>query len=598
MDENAAVASRTRSVEALVRWVLVPERGIDLFGATGIQDSRTSRLRFLLAVLEREPDFRARLQRTFATVLRDASLVRLLCSTGLPTEAGFFSELTSRVASSLLPEAPDARDLSRPLVRAFSKPEDLAWLAGLERPLVDELLERVFDDSAREQLSAQRRRALSIITTRVAALGLVEEFMSRADDVTAFLALSRSSESPDPADIARCRQTCEVVREHLEQYGVSTNLVFRLESIHQGLDRATALSRGPGGDGDGDAHPASRLLASVLTDAIRQRSVRNLVGASSRQLARKIVERSGSTGDHYITSTRRQWFGMLGSAGGGGVLTAGTAWAKYLVGWLSLPLFIEGALNSANYALSFLVMQLVGFTLATKQPSMTAAALARALERDGAAGEHAAAVELVARMVRSQLAAVLGNLGFVIPACLALDLLLASLRGHGIFDAWAGTYVVQSLHPLRSGTIFHAALTGILLWLSSVCAGWLDNWVAYRRLSRAIAHAPRLNAFFGTRLSGWLGRAVGRSASAFAGCVSLGVFLGMVPLASKLFGLPLDVRHVTLSTGGLTLAFKGLGLEGFVAAGGLWAILGIVTIGLLNFGVSFACALIVAVRAR
>lgn len=603
------LGDRVRWLESLLEWVLSSRRSaIDLYGANGIEDARTARLTFLVTVLSREQELAERTRGIIRTLTRDGSIVRLLCSTGLPSEGGFFSELGSRIAANVLPEAPDDRDLSRPLLGAFHNPEDIDWLAWLDLPRVTALLSAFFDDEARAQIQQQRDQALTIVSTRLAALGLSEEFMARAGDIDAFLKLTaaihpgphRPGESPQEL-LEACRESCHRVRAHLEQYGVSTDLVFRLETIHQGIDRMLALmQRAPSArtTEPTSTHEGASLLATVLTDARRQRSVRSLVTASSRQLAKKIVERSGSTGDHYITSSRREWFGMLASAGGGGVLTAATTWFKFSVTWLSLPLFFEGAVNATNYALSFLVMQVVGFSLATKQPSMTAAALARALEQDRGVGNHETVITLVARIVRSQLAAVMGNLGFVIPACIAADIAHQRITGQTFLDAYAGHYVVGTLHLAKSGTIFYAALTGVLLWLSSVCAGWLDNWVAYHQLPAAVSHNRRLNGLVGRRMSAWLGRALGRAASGFAGCVSLGVFLGMVPLASKMFGLPLDVRHVTLSTGALTFAFRGMGMDAFVAAGGLWAVAGIGVIGMMNFGVSFICALLVAVRAR
>jgi site-specific recombinase len=72
----------------------------------------------------------------------------------------------------------------------------------------------------------------------------------------------------------------------------------------------------------------------------------------------------------------------------------------------------------------------------------------------------------------------------------------------------------------------------------------------------------------------------------------------MTPVMGKFFGLPLDVRHVTLSTGALTLSVAALGPEA-LSHDGLWAaIAGIAIIGTLNFGVSFVLALAVALRAR
>jgi site-specific recombinase len=66
----------------------------------------------------------------------------------------------------------------------------------------------------------------------------------------------------------------------------------------------------------------------------------------------------------------------------------------------------------------------------------------------------------------------------------------------------------------------------------------------------------------------------------------------------KFFGLPLDVRHVTLSTGALTLSVCALGGETLSTEDFWAAALGIAIIGCLNFGVSFVLALAVALRAR
>jgi site-specific recombinase len=156
---------------------------------------------------------------------------------------------------------------------------------------------------------------------------------------------------------------------------------------------------------------------------------------------------------------------------------------------------------------------------------------------------------------------------------------------------------LHSLHPFESGTIFYAALTGVLLWLSSVAAGWLENWAVYRRLPEAIAE-HRYGRILGRRITGWASRAFLRNISGFGGNASLGVLLAMTPIMGKFFGLPLDVRHVTLSTGALTLAVCSLGVAGAGSRAIAAAALGIAIIGALNFGVSFALALAVALRAR
>jgi site-specific recombinase len=92
-------------------------------------------------------------------------------------------------------------------------------------------------------------------------------------------------------------------------------------------------------------------------------------------------------------------------------------------------------------------------------------------------------------------------------------------------------------------------------------------------------------------------RVFSRNVSGVGGNVTLGVLLAMTPIMGKFFGLPLDVRHVTLSTGALALSVSSLGAaaptDAIVAAA-----IGIVIIGALNFGVSFVLSLAVALRAR
>ena len=157
--------------------------------------------------------------------------------------------------------------------------------------------------------------------------------------------------------------------------------------------------------------------------------------------------------------------------------------------------------------------------------------------------------------------------------------------------------MLHSLHPTQSGTIFFAALTGVLLWMSSIVAGWVENWAVYRRLPEAIA-GHRLGRYVGRRTMEFLSRVFSRNIAGLGGNMSLGFFLGMTPIMGKFFGLPLDVRHVTLSTGALTLAACALGGTAFSNPDLFPAMLGIAIIGSLNFGVSFILALAVALRAR
>jgi site-specific recombinase len=158
--------------------------------------------------------------------------------------------------------------------------------------------------------------------------------------------------------------------------------------------------------------------------------------------------------------------------------------------------------------------------------------------------------------------------------------------------------VVSSMQPLLSGTIYFATLTGVFLWLSSVAAGWLDNWVAYRRIPEAIAQHRRLIRIIGKRRAARLAAMLEHGVTGFGGNVALGFLLGMAPIFGAFFGVPTEVRHVTLSTGSLTLAGLTYGAAHVKSLSFLGAVIGVAIIGVLNFGVSFVLALAVALRAR
>ena len=135
----------------------------------------------------------------------------------------------------------------------------------------------------------------------------------------------------------------------------------------------------------------------------------------------------------------------------------------------------------------------------------------------------------------------------------------------------------------------------MLLWLSALFAGWFENWATYRRLPEAIARSRTV-----VRLARRGARRPHRTVlennvAALGGNVSLGFLLGMVPVIALFFGLPLEVRHVTLSTGQLALASWSHGAGVFALAAFWLAVAGIVVIGFMNLTVSFALALVVAI---
>jgi site-specific recombinase len=540
-----------------------------------------------------------RFEATLAAVLEATRGVKLLGEIGLPNDRGLLAETVDRFARRLLPEPPATHELWRLAGHIVRSVDDLSWLGPAADPLLNRLA--IAGGDAWKPLRSSALDAIGILTTRIAALGMSEALRTRTPTETVrsspLYRLTRAGVPEMPALIAEARHHLEHVHTALEDRGVSIDVVYSIDAIERSLSRLELLLPFVGPPREAPSYEVRAVIAAVGRGLVGGRSFTQLLGDSLRLLARKVIERAGRSGEHYVTSSRREYWRMLGSAAGGGVLTCATAVAKFVIKWGHFAPFIDGFLSSVDYAGSFVLMQLIGFTLATKQPSMTAAALAGTIRDRAGPGQLDELVPLIARIARSQFAAAVGNVSAVIVTALGFDLIWQRTHEAPFLDAASAHSVVASFDPLGSGTLPFAALTGVLLWLSSLAAGWFENWIVYRRLPEAIEH-HRIGKRIGRARMARIARFLEREAAGFGGSIALGFLLGMIPTFAKFFGLPIDVRHITLSTGSLTLALSSIGV-GAVGWGAVAsAVVGIALIGLLNFGVSFALALVVALRAR
>jgi site-specific recombinase len=395
-----------------------------------------------------------------------------------------------------------------------------------------------------------------------------------------------------------CLRAIEKVYAAMEHTGVSVGLVYTLESLANITRRITLLVRFLDPGTQDRAPHVVKLISAIVSDRVTQSTLTGLVKVNLTLIARKIVERAGDSGEHYITRSRSEYFSMLRSGIGAGVFMVLTTIVKYSLAALQPALFFEGLFFSANYSASFVLLQLMGFTLATKQPSATASALAGKLVHLEEEDEVREFVNEACRMTRTQFASLVGNLVGLIPAALAVDLAAFAITKHHIFSHHTAEHVLASLHPLTSLTVPMAAWTGVLLWLSSIAAGWFENWIVFRRIPEALASNRRLIRVFGEHGARRIGDWTQRNATLLAGNISLGFLLGFTAVTGIFLGLPLDVRHVTLSAASLVFAVASLFGPKLAWQSVIGPVVGIFLIGFLNFAVSYSLALAVAARAR
>lgn len=606
---EAPLAERVNWAEDLCEWVR--------------RATPATRLKLLLQLLDRQPEARDRVARTLRSLVRDTEALDLFADTGLPRGAAFTPELLARIFSRLLPDPPDTRNLADIFDRLFPRDSDSAWLEQLEASLAQRVLALFQPEAAQASdwsgLRADLEDALVQLSDRICVVGSGRDVRGRLTKTVfrdlpfqklppAIEAVLEKHRTGTPvtglaaelnhvrALTEACDRAVDEVIGRLEKTGVNTALVYDIARLQAQLRRLEMLLEAwatPATD-------ASRTLV-LLADLVRQNHARKSVPELFRQnlhlLTRRIVERNAETGEHYVARNRPEYLGMLRRAAGGGALTGITTLVKLLLAKVALAEFFKGAFFGVNYALSFVAIQLCGFTLATKQPATTAPALARRMDGLRTAAQLEALVDEVVFLIRSQIAAIFGNLALVIPATLVLEFCFTAATGHHCVDAHKAATILESVSP-TSGALLFAVFTGVLLWGSSLCAAWVDNWFVLHQLGPALAHHRRLQRWLGPTRARKLARWFTHNIAGLAGNISLGFMLGLIPALAGFFGLPLDVRHVTLSTGQVSAAFAATGFADLLQWSTLWILAGIIGIGFLNVLVSFSLALFVAIRAR
>ncbi|MCI3205728.1 MULTISPECIES: site-specific recombinase [Pandoraea] len=633
-DPSAPLAVRNQWLIELAHWV--QKRGALVNDAREEGEAARyrphTRLRYLLQMLDRNPQWRLPVARTLRSVINESDAISLLCDTGMPVRPGFWGALVERIEKALIPPPPTRRDLSALCSLMFPDGDAADWIGALPPELLGDLIallhygededaEADWNPFAEDLLAAMHHLVDQIASTGLSQAVRSRLTYSRVND-SPFYRLGRAMQALEDAGQAfahgappsqifvqqinvfralldNCGLAVRQVYAHLDENGVSVDIVFQVERAKARIRRLERLLEAWLTDGDrGDRAVARvRLLADLVRANKASQSVGELARTSFGLLARKVVERSAETGEHYIARNRSEYFSMLKMACGGGLVTVVTVYIKFMIAGAHLPTVVEGFLAGANYAICFLFMHFCHFTLATKQPAMTAPAIASKLDDvDTPAGMDAFVGEVLA-LVRTQAAAIFGNLAMVFPFCFLVQWAVSAALGVNTITPEKAQATLHSFSILGV-TPFFAALTGVLLWCSSLISGWADNWFALHGIGDVLAYNRRLRFVFGrngaARLADWCRRHI----APVLGNLTLGFMLGLVPAILTAFALPFEVRHVTLSTGSIATSIGVLGLP-VLHDSALWlAVAGVGSMALLNVGVSFALAFHMALRSR
>ena len=607
---------------------------IDEIRPANRHDSESARrnLQALCYILSTQAELRASLRDAIVSVLRTHRHVELYTSSGILPNTGFVHEALHRIGYTLLPDVRDPGLLRSVLRTLFDRPGDRHWVIGAGDDAWLQLLQALrFDElPASETLPPVLTEvidSLRVLSYWIAAAGMEPEllrrdpsldehespFVAQNRELVAYIDAYPENWGKPPAAqrddkhlrvlFSQCREVIERVRRNAARNGTSIRLTYHLQRLRQLLRRSEQLvdilAELQNDRSGATAYPS---LVTLHTQLVREECLRYNLLRHWRQntelIALRVTDNASHHGEHYITESREEYWSMARSAMIGGCVIAFMASLKIVLAKAEMAPLTGAIVFCLNYGLGFCLIHIMHGTVATKQPAMTANAIAASLsEAGGKLSNLEALTDLVARTCRSQIIAILGNVGIAIPLAALIAGAVLGVSGEHFTSSEKSEHLLAEQSLIHSGAVFYAAIAGLWLFISGLISGYYDNYAAYNRVPERILQLDWPRRLLGEARMRRVAAYIGDNLGALAGNFLFGFLLGGTTLFGLLVGLPIDIRHVAFSSAFLGIALVGLDFAPNVWVF-VWAVLGVAVIGFVNLTVSFTLALNVALRSR
>ncbi|MBK6526546.1 MAG: hypothetical protein IPG07_13985 [Crocinitomicaceae bacterium] len=570
---------------------------------------------------EEDQNLRHELNSLAAQILEQVNFEKAFTDYGINSNRGFFHEIYIRLKHQILPVKLEADELKSIYSKLAIDPNQLKVLE-----LVDVTnWKKIFSLIDAESISAQDQSklvseiysALVVLTHRLTSIGIDPYFVSRipeADDVDSpFFELniaitahtssvkqrsSKLSESEHQVILEKLNR-CDAILEQMEANeklnGTSLHLIFLSKLAGQQLKRIRLLLALLAAFDKNNRNESQAVLAATLVPTInRPNRLTKFLKANTQLLAHRVVNHTSEKGEHYVGFSRNENKKLFLSAMGGGLLVVLLVFIKHLIHALHLSLFFEGLLFGLNYAAGFVTMHLLHFTLATKQPAMTASYIASAL--DPSNSKSTQAKKAFRFVITSQFVSLVGNLIIVLPLCYFIGWSVFHFAESAIFSQEEAEAALYSNHPFLSLSLIYAGVTAIFLSASGIITGLVDNKIQFSEIPYRIIHHPLLKKRFAPEKLNKIAAFVEKNGGAISGNIFLGLALGMSGNIGKFLGLPFDIRHITISAGNFGFA-TGSGWS-FSTELIVTVFFGVIFIGLINVIASFLISFGLACKSR
>ncbi|MEO8252802.1 MAG: recombinase [Flavobacterium sp.] len=586
----------------------------------------------LLSFLKENQTRRHDLSIYLKEILKNRKFNKIFADAAILRDVDFIFEVKKRILAKFLPYQPQKETLEYVLNQVFYLANDSVWVGKIPLNQLEELydlldFESIYDSVEPNSTLSELLIAMHLITQRISGrametdvIKMVPEFDDLESPFSAFekelfliedqirnlethyIAADDLSFAQLLVLLKHCEGFVEKAFRNSSKYGISLRVNQNLLKIKQQLERLRFLISLLKVEKEVDKKDNGIIMAlQLITFNCYKNNVRKFIAQSIQLISYEITQHTAKTGEKYITESRSEYFKMFWNALGGGLIVGVLCVIKVLLGKVHTSIFGHAFLYSMNYAFGFIAIYLMGYTLATKQPAMTASALIKALEegvskQGNNTQKYNAFAILFARVFRSQFIAFVGNVIMAFPVSLLGIWLIDYIFHYNIAATKWGTLLVD-LSPIHSLAIFHAAIAGVFLFLSGIISGSVANRDKHNQVYYRIAEHPLLKKSFGKARTLKFSELYEKK---WAGIISnfwFGIFMGTTASLGLFFGLNLDVRHITFASGNLALSLYGANYK--VSNIMLfWGIFGIGIIGLVNFTVSFSLSLGLAFRSR
>lgn len=398
-------------------------------------------------------------------------------------------------------------------------------------------------------------------------------------------------------EVKNCQIYLDNILNQKEKKGISLRITIKITRIRQQLERISVLLNAL-------YLLDSKTLAYAMADITKnwinfyspKSNVTNSFQSTLYIVTFLITWHNRQTGKKYITSTPKEYLKMFYSAAGGGSLVAILCFIKTQMGMGDHTPFGQAALYSFNYSWGFVTIYLMHWTLATKQPAMTAATLAHILNQDEKSSNDYKEFGLFfSRLFRSQFISFIGNVLAAFIVGILIYYLLSYFTTIEIINNHKASGFKDEVVNLDIKIFWFGAIAGVFLFLSGLVSGITENHTKYHNIPQRLYNHPVIKKFVKEKkrkkLVQWYENKIG----GIAGNVFLGCCLGCAFLIGNFLGIPFDIRHITFSAGNYALALCHFNFDiswqnlavGFI---------GIFGIGISNFLVSFSLSLWVAMK--